>query len=183
VLVAFVLLSIGLLGMVGILTKSKVHQHQAIERARAVNLADDVLERIRINPAAIDTYNIGLDPLGGGTVASEPDPDCSAASCTPAELAAHDLWLWEQALDGASVTAGGANTNGLNTPRGCVVFDASPGMPRTGLLNVIVQWRGLVESVDAVPADGDVCGGAAAGSDPFRRQVSINTYVIDEDDL
>ena len=46
---------------------------------------------------------------------------------------------------------------------------------------MIIQWRGLQETFDAVQAGEAVCGdGADAGDDKYRRQVVINTYVVDE---
>ena len=101
-------------------------------------------------------------------------------------MAAHDLWVWEQALDGTSVTVdGGTPTAGLINPRACVIFTASAGKISTGLLQVLVQWSDLRETIDAVQS-GDIdgpCGGLSAGSDPFRRKVTASTFVIDEDEL
>lgn len=186
-LIAFVILSIGLLGIVSLMAMSKTSQHLAIQHSRAVTLADAIVERIRVNPGGMAVYNIGTDsPLGGVTMgASEPAENCRDAACTAAELATHDLWAWEQALDGAGATidVGGVDTNtaGLISPRGCIVFTAAPGKLRTGELNVVIQWRGLHESYDAVQAGETVCGdGAAATEDNFRRQVVTNTYVVDE---
>lgn len=186
VLVTFVVLSIGLLGIVSLQALSKTSQHQGIQRTRAVAIADGLLEKIRINPAGLTTYAFGSTPLGGGSLGTEPSPDCTSAVCTPTEMATHDLWVWEQALDGTAVTDdGGTATAGLINPRACVIFTATGGKTSTGLLQVLVQWSGLRETIDAVQS-GDVdgrCGGAAAGGDKFRRKVTASTFVIDEDDL
>ncbi len=179
VLVAFLILSVGLLGVVGLMMNSKVSQHQAIQRTRAVELADAMIERIRINPAAIATYNIGLNPLGSNN-ATEPSPNCSSGPCTPTELAAHDLWSWEQALQGRSALVDGEGVDGLITPRGCIVFIPAAPRTRTGQLSVIIQWRGLVESSDALVEGDQVCGGEEVGGDLYRRHVAVNTYVVDE---
>jgi type IV pilus assembly protein PilV len=180
-LIAFVILSVGLLGIVSLQAIAKTSQHLAIQHTRAVTIADALVERVRVNPEGIATYNIGLSPLGGGTITGEPDPDCLTVTtpCTPTQLAAHDLWAWEQVLDGAGTKIGVDNTGGLIEPRGCVVFTAAPGRARTGLLTVIIQWRGLHESFDAVQTDDTRCGGAAVTADDFRRQVVVNTYVVD----
>jgi type IV pilus assembly protein PilV len=176
-----VILSIGLLGIVGLITMSKTSQHQAIQRTRAVTVADAIVERIRINPAGIATYNIGLNaPVGLDPNQPEPSPDCLTATCTPAELAAHDLWAWGQAMSGAITTVNGVNTGGLISPRGCIVFTPAASKTRSGILNVLVQWRGLTETYDAVQGSESVCGAGAAGGDKYRRQVAVNTFVIDE---
>jgi type IV pilus assembly protein PilV len=179
-LIAFVILSVGLLGIVSLQAVAKTSQHLAIQHSRAVTLTDAMVERIRVNPAGLPVYDIGTGSPVGPNPGSEPSPDCRTAACTPAELAAHDLWAWEQALLGAAATVDGANTAGLTSPRGCIVFDAAPGRTRSGQLSVIVQWRGLNESSDAVQAGEVTCGGLAAGMDKFRRQVVTNTYVVDE---
>jgi type IV pilus assembly protein PilV len=187
VLVTFVILSIGLLGIVSLQALSKTSQHQGIQRTRAVAIADGLLEQIRINPAGLTTYAFGLTPLGGGTIGTEPSPDCFATACTPTEMATHDLWAWEQALDGTAVTVdGGTATAGLINPRACVTFTAAAGKTSTGLLQVLVQWSDLRETIDAVQSGDDVgvaCGGASAGGDKFRRKVTASTFVIDEDEL
>ena len=179
-LIAFVILSIGLLGIVSLQALSKTSQHHAVQRTRAVTLADAIVERIRINPAGLAQYNIGLNPLGSDPNAPEPNPDCIASACDPNELAAHDLWAWEQALAGAMVTVGSDNTGGLVEPRGCILFTPADGRTRTGQLNVIIQWRGLQASSDAVQAGEAICGGEDAGEDIYRRQVVTNTFVVDE---
>jgi type IV pilus assembly protein PilV len=182
-LVTFVILSIGLLGIVSMQGLAKSSLHQSVQRSRAVSLADSIVERVRINPAGMATYNIGLSPVGAGTPSPEPSPNCSSASCDALQLATRDLWEWETALRGATVIADGANAAGLIEPRGCIQFDPMPGMTGTGRLTVIIQWQGLVETMDAVQAGEPVCGGKGAGQDRFRRQVVVNTFVADPVDL
>jgi len=183
-LIAFVILSVGLLGIVSLQAMAKTSQHLALQHTRAVTIADAIIERIRVNPAGMATYqNVG--PLGGGTLgASEPAANCrDAGACTADELAAYDLWAWERALDGAGATIGTTNTSGLIEPRGCIVFAAAPDRLRSGQLSVIIQWRGLQESYDAVQGSEATCGGEAAGTDKYRRQVVTNTYVVDEEEF
>ncbi|MEQ9394774.1 type IV pilus modification protein PilV [Haliea sp.] len=189
-LVTFVILSVGLLGIVSLQGIAKSAQHQGIQRTKAVILANDLVERIRINPGGVLTYSAGgMDTSLGGATLSAPATDCAAVSCTAAQLAAYDLWLWEQSLDGATVTVTDAdstvrNTAGLIAPRACVRFAADTGMTRTGVVDVIIQWRGLGEIDDAVTADVDICGGGTdGGDDEFRRQLIVSTFVIDEAEL
>ncbi len=182
-LIAFVILSVGLLGIVSLQAMAKTSQHLALQHSRAVTIADAIVERIRVNPAGIEVYNIGTGSPVGVSATSEPSPDCQAASCSPDELAAHDLWAWEQALRGAGAQIGTTNTAGLISPRGCIIFVPAAPRERTGQLSVIIQWRGLHESYDAVQDGETICGGLAAGEDKFRRQVVTNTYVVDEEEF
>lgn len=189
-LVTFVILAVGLLGIISLQGVAKSAQHQSIQRSRAVILANDLLERIRINPAGVLTYSAGgmATALGGGTRAA-PAVDCAAMTCNESQLAVYDLWVWERSLDGATVTitdpdATVHNAGGLIAPRACVRFSADTGMTRSGVVEVILQWNGLREIDDAVTADADVCGdGADAGEDGFRRQLVVSSFVIDEAEL
>ncbi len=183
-LIAFAILSFGVLGIVSLMGVSKTSQYLAIQHTRAVTLSDAIVERIRSNPAGLPVYDIGTGtPVGGTSRGAEPAPNCRAATCSTDQLALHDLWVWEQALNGAMATVDGADTAGLIEPRGCIVFTASPGHDRTGLLSVIIQWRGLQKSRDAVQDGEMICGGSDAGTDEYRRQVVTNTYVLDETEL
>ena len=190
-LIAGIILAIGVLGIVSLLGLSKVSQHEAIQRNRPRALADDILERIRRNPAGLATYRTGStgleNPLGGGTISAEPNPNCTSATCTPAQLAAHDRWAWERLLDGTSVTTtdGGVTTNAvaIRGLRGCITVTPDTGKTNTGIVSVILQWQGLREIDDAVANGEAVCGGAAAGTDDTRRQVILDSYLIDETEL
>ena len=176
VLIAFVILSVGLLGIVSLQAIAKTSQHLAIQHSRAVTLADAIVERVRVNPTGMATYDIRWSPVGDGTRSFE---DCTAG-CTPTQLANYDLWAWDQALLGSGAKIGTDTVTGLIQPRGCIVFAPESGKVGTGRLSVIIQWRGLHESSDAVRGSEPICGGVAAGTDNFRRQVVVNTYVVDE---
>ncbi|MFT4519507.1 MAG: type IV pilus assembly protein PilV [Halioglobus sp.] len=180
VLIAFFILSVGLLGVVSLIGTSKLFQHQAVQRTRAVAIADTLIERIRINPAAVASYNIGFTPLGLVENRTEPSPNCSSDPCSSAELALHDLWAWEKLLLGEATQDQGQSAGGLIAATGCVVFIADAPRTRTGQVSIVIQWRGLKETIDALSAGDPVCGSNAAGSDNFRRQVTVNTYVVDE---
>ena len=184
-LVTAFILAVGIMGIVSLLSISKVSQHESIQRTRAVVLAGDILERIRRNPAGMSVYNVGLSaPLGDASRGTEPVPNCHSATCSKTELAAHDLWTWERLLDGASaiVTDGGASTVGLSAVSACIDFTADDGRQNTGIVDVVIQWQGLQETADAVISAGTVCGDATA-EDTTRRQVIVNSYVMDETEL
>ena len=184
-LVTAFILAVGIMGIVSLLSISKVSQHASIQRTRAVVLADDILERIRRNPAGMSVYNVRLSaPLGDASRGTEPVPNCHSATCSKTELAAHDLWTWERLLDGASaiVTDGGAPTVGLSDVSACIDFTADDGRQNTGIVDVVIQWQGLQETADAVISAGTVCGDATA-EDTTRRQVIVNSYVMNETEL
>ena len=181
-LVTAFILAVGIMGIVSLLSLSKVSQHESIQRTRAVVLADDILERMRRNPAGMSVYNVGLSaPLGGASRGTEPVPNCQSGTCASDELARYDLWAWERLLDGTSaiVTDSGASTVGVRNVRACIDFTADDGRQNTGIVDVVIQWQGLQETADAVVSGGTVCGDAAA-EDTTRRQVIVNSYVMGE---
>ncbi|MEM7279391.1 MAG: type IV pilus modification protein PilV [Pseudomonadota bacterium] len=188
-LIAGVILAIGILGIVSLLAMSKASQHEGIQRVRAVSLADDILERIRRNPSAMATYDIGLNaPLGSKpTPPTEPSPNCTTATCDFEQLALHDLWTWEQLLDGASATitdAGGSTvrTAAMRNVQACIEFSADTGKNNTGTVDVVLQWDSLQESTDGVDPAGTRCGSATA-ENLARRQLIVSSYVVDETEL
>lgn len=100
VLVAIVVMSIGLLGLAGLMASSLKNSHSAYQRTQATWLAYDALDRMRANRAIAlaGGYNLALGATPGGSA-----------------LAAADLSEWDTALtntlpagDGSiAVVAGG----------------------------------------------------------------------------
>ena len=124
-LVSLVVLSVGMIGMAALYGQGLSAGRTALYRTVAVNLTADMADRIRANRLGDAAYN------GAGA-----DNNCDAGdnnSCTPAEMAAHDIWVWNQqvvnSLPGAasSVTyAPGAGAPPSFTIR---VTWAEPGLP------------------------------------------------------
>ncbi len=87
VLIALVILSVGMLGIAGLYVHSMQAGRTSLFRHHAVTLAGDVADRIRANPRALAAY-----ALAGA------DSNCVAGGidCTPAAMAAHDIFLWQQ---------------------------------------------------------------------------------------
>lgn len=100
VLIALIIISVGMLGIAGLYVQSMQAGRTSMFRHNAVILVGDVADRIRANPRAGATY-----ATVGGT-----DEGCVAGgvSCTAAEMASHDIFLWTQqaaqTLPGGTVT-------------------------------------------------------------------------------
>ncbi|RMD78760.1 MAG: type IV pilus modification protein PilV [Gammaproteobacteria bacterium] len=99
VLVTVVVLSVGLLGLAGLQAGSQRNAHHAYLRGQAVALAYDILDRMRANPAGVQAG--AYDQISGPVS----DPGCIQAGCTPAQLAQHDAYQWQQQV--ASLLPGG----------------------------------------------------------------------------
>jgi type IV pilus assembly protein PilV len=115
-LVAFLVLSIGMLGIAGLYLESLRSSRSAFNRTIAVQLADDMSDRIRANRSGEGGYAVTL-----GT-APATATDCSTNNCTPAQLAAYDIRNWYDRLivalprgaDNSLPQAGIVYVNGAN---------------------------------------------------------------------
>lgn len=89
-MVALVVLSVGMIGVAALHGQGLGASRSAQFRSVAVNLSADMADRIRANRLAGAGYaggaaNNNCDPAGGGGV-----------NCTPAQMAQHDLFVWNQ---------------------------------------------------------------------------------------
>jgi len=87
VLIALIIMSVGMLGIAGLYVYSMQAGRTALFRHQAVTLAGDVADRIRANPRAVGAYasaGANNNCVGGGI------------DCTPAAMAANDIFLWQQ---------------------------------------------------------------------------------------
>lgn len=102
VLVSVVVLSVGILGNAALYFTALQAKSTALARMQAVNLVNDMADRIRANHTAGPAYEIAP-----ATVAPLPQVNCVATNsgqstvCTPAEMAAADLYLWSTAVGSA----------------------------------------------------------------------------------
>jgi len=110
VLITLVIMSVGMLGIAGLYVQSMQAGRTSMFRHQAVTLAGDVADRIRANPRAGAAYSAAV---GADNSCVTGDIDC-----TPAQMAANDILLWQaQAFD--ALPAGGvaiAYDNGVNPP-------------------------------------------------------------------
>ena len=173
-LISLIIFSLGLLAVAGLQTVAKQSNYESIQRTVAAQIATGLLEDMRTNGGGIAAY-VGAGDIGGGSQGARPAPDCSAGSeCNPSQKAAFDLWFWEQSLDGAMETTGGASAGGLVLPTLCI--DGPPGGV-AGIHRVTVVWRG---SASLVSQAANACGAASGNygnQNSLRRIVQIPTYI------
>jgi type IV pilus assembly protein PilV len=148
-MVAILVLSFGLLALAGFQLRTLTDSVGASNQNIAVLLAGSMADRIRANPstgaASSSPYRVGWN-----VSATAPTPSCAgaSASCTAAQLAAHDLWDWKRRV-----------ANSL--PGGQADVQSRKGMG--GLLFVHVAWDepGALYPIPSDPAwdclDGKSC--------------------------
>ena len=187
VMVAMLIMLIGVVGIAKLQQTSKAANIQAVQLSTAINLADNLIERIRSNVAGIDTYFPGDATLTLDGSTPSPGALCvGGLVCTAAQVAAYDIWEWEQNLIGSLATEGGSNTGGLVNPIVCLQRPAGGG---DGAYNIAIAWRGLTQlPSQQIPenSNASTCGtgigaGAydASGNDNVYRRIHWQQIFLD----
>lgn len=92
-MVSLVVLSVGMIGIAAMYGQGLAAGRTAQFRTQAVNLASDMADRIRVN-------RLGQAAYAGAANDNQCDPQTGGGvSCAPAEMAAHDLFVWEEQVE------------------------------------------------------------------------------------
>ena len=174
-LVAVVVFSVGLLAVAGLQTVSKRANFEGLQRTVASQIANGLLEDIRANGNGVDVYLASGD-LGGGLAGAEPAPDCSTvgAECNAAQKAAHDLWFWEDVLDGNQEIGVEGAAGGILSPTICIAGPAGGG---AGIYVVSVAWQGTVAMTSTIQNPCGEGSGKYGTGDELRRVVQVPTFI------
>lgn len=165
VLITLVITAFGLLGLATLQLKIQAAEMEAYQRAQAVLLAADMVERISANRGNAVAYATGgANPLGTG--------DGLAAPCPTATGATRDLCEWSSALKGASERSATGTVGAMIGARGCIEQLQAPNATGPACLpaiyRVTVAWQGLAGT--AAPALS--CARDLYGSDASRRAIA-----------
>lgn len=95
-LVALLVMSIGMLGIAGLYITSLQSNRTALLRTQAVNLVNDMIDRIRANPMARDNYDLAVK-WKDAPVSQDCD-DSSKGNCSTTKLAEDDLYRWTESV-------------------------------------------------------------------------------------
>ncbi len=173
-LIALIVFSVGLLAVAGLQTVSKQANFESLQRTAASQIAYGLLEDMRVNGDAIGVY-LAAGEMGSGSRGDEPAPNCSGtAVCTAAQKAAHDLWFWEQVVDGNLEMSGNAGGGGLVTPTLCINGPVGGG---AGIYAVTIAWRGSASMTNGTGSACGTAGGNYGTNNEFRRIMQVPTYI------
>ena len=113
VLVAIVVIAIGLLGIVGMQALGLRNNHTASIRSQATMMAYDLADRVRANPGGAASYDFDVE----GDLPTAEVADCKqeTGTCTNANMASHDVYVWLQDL-----------ANSMPDGQGTICLDNSP---------------------------------------------------------
>lgn len=94
-LITVVVISIGLLGLLGLQSVGLSSTQTAQARSIAVLEINNIMNRMRANPGAVanDEFADVTNPTK-----TKPGTDCQSASCDEAEMAAFDVYQWGEKL-------------------------------------------------------------------------------------
>ncbi|ALO41378.1 type IV pilus modification protein PilV [Pseudoalteromonas phenolica] len=168
VLIAFMVLSFGLLGAVALQAQAKKASFDSMQRAAAISLGEDIMQRIRSN----DTTNIVN--LYSQTFSSTTDlksiNTCYTDTCTAQNIALTDIENWKAAIRARE------NTGSLDEATVCInITPASNDADNIEFdVRVIVSWRGR-QDLKASDAVANIqCG----DENDRRRLVMLESYLL-----
>jgi type IV pilus assembly protein PilV len=132
-LVAATVLAIGLLGNAAMLVHSLQQSRLALQHTLAVGMAADMADRLRASSSA------GADfALAPGTTLDAPATPCTTVNqCSPQQVAAIELYLWQQSI-----------MRVLPDPQATITVSPA-ATPATNLYTITIRW---VQSGDAAAA-------------------------------
>lgn len=130
-LIALVVLSVGMLGIASLHVEGLRNGRTASLRTKAITLATDMAEKMRANRdgALNGDYVAGAAELGANNNCADDLVGSATIACTPAQMAAHDLWLWKRNLLNAQTGLPGEPT---------AVIASNGAAPPT--LSISINW-------------------------------------------
>ena len=173
VLVSLLVLSIGLLGLVGMQAAAQQAEMESYQRAQAMVLLGDVVDRINTNRKAATCYAItdgtSGTPFLGTTGTDHYDTAtfaCPSLATNPNAVAraSLDLQLIDQMVQGVAEAKGGASIGAMLGARVCIGFDTN-----SQSYTVAVAWQGLSKTFS--PASWPTASNPAVA-----RNCALNKY-------
>lgn len=170
VMIAAVVLSFGLLGLVAMQATAKFSSYEARQRTIASWLANDLVERVRINKDSWSAQGMAVVSSVAPNLPTCASNDGTMAGCSRSDRQALDLYYWQRSLMGTAISGA---VSSLQSPVGCVIRGANNS------LTVGIFWRGrqsLSDGGGAVTAVRNSCGLNNA-VDRQRRQFVLTTTI------
>lgn len=93
VMIASFVLAVGMLGSTAMMLRGSQQADNTNYEAVAVELAQNMAERMRANITGVEAGDYDNLVADSGT-----SQDCTAALCTPAEVATYDAYIWGREL-------------------------------------------------------------------------------------
>lgn len=184
VLVTLIIILVALLGIAALQARAQVAELEAQQRAQALILMSDIVDRINANREAVSCFAVTTNTTSGtpyiGAAGSNHlgSTACTASTSAYNTQADSTITALDNLLKGNTETAGGENVGAMIGARACVNYDSSTelgGAAGTGLFTVIVTWQGM----SALIAPAAKCAVDLYGDETKRRAVSTTFRVAD----
>lgn len=133
VLVALVIASIGLLGIVAIQTNRVKMAQQEVQMSVSTILATEMAERMRANIAGVGTG--GYDDVDTSANDTPNNPNCT--SCTPSQIADRDIFEWKEKVNRNLI-------DGKGTIEKLVAYDGAALPSDSGHYKITLSWKDKV---------------------------------------
>jgi type IV pilus assembly protein PilV len=165
ILVALVVLLVGMMGAAGLLVRTVQQEAEAYQRLQALNILQDITDRINANRGVASCYSYGSTGavLGAGVSSVT---TCTSGSSVENSMVATDLTAWNDLLNGVAEQTGITNSGAMIGARGCIVEISAAER----IYRITVAWQGLNKT--AAPTSDNTCGLNAYGDESQRRIVS-----------
>lgn len=190
ILITLLILTIGLLGLAGLQAVAQRTSQEAFQRAQAIIILNDIVDRINTNRGVATCYAITTTTSGTpylGSTAGGGHYDTAGFACPSmvtkpdgVARAALDLASIDATLQGAAETAGGAKAGAMIGARACIGFDST-----TQSYTVAVAWQGLTSTFSPAswdttktPASARNCALNLYGTNDAMRRVVWNTLLV-----
>ena len=181
ILFSLLIVTTGLLGLAGTQVVAQRAEQESYQRAQAMVLMTDIVDRINTNRKAAICYNITTTPTSGtsylGTAGSGKydisSYSCPALATNPAAVsrAQLDLQFIDQMLLGSTERIGTTSVGAMLGARTCIGFDAA-----SQSYTVAIAWQGTTNTFSPAswptgPAIAKNCALNLYGTDTQRRVV------------
>jgi type IV pilus assembly protein PilV len=171
-LISFAVLATSIVGVVAMQAQAKKGSFDAVQRALATSLANDIVQRMRVNTVGVTAGSYSGTYSGFEANSSINRCHSIGSLCSSAQIAISDLYEWKMAIFGADVVQSQTNVGGLTNPTACISHLA-------GAVSVVISWSGRTQTTDAAASKAQGSLASTCGSESTsRRQVYIDTFIF-----
>ena len=197
VLISMLIIQVGLLGLVGTQVVAQRAESEAYQRAQAVILLNDMVERINANRYSASCFaftspTAGTPYLGGSSTEAG---HFAANTCTIGSYAMADqsMQIWDRELQGSAEKIGTNKVGAITSARGCVSSFVIGSGVGTGITEYVVAvvWQGQTDSfspnllaannpTNTALVQAAACGTGLYGADDAQRRMVYTTLEVAE---
>jgi type IV pilus assembly protein PilV len=185
VLVSLIIIQVGLLGLVGTQVMAQRAESESYQRAQAIILLNDMVERINANRSFGSCFAF-TDPVAGTPYLGVIDANHYTTACSGSAMAQQAMDGWDRELQGAAERNSSSNSKigAMLNARGCIssFTDTSNVTAGVTVYVVAVVWQAQNDSFSptamaaANPSNtalqqAAACGAGLYGSDDGLRRV------------